>query len=679
MKSKIIFLALIAILCSGEKIFSQTAIDSLTAVQKKSFFKMKGFADIYGAFYSVDGIEKRLPSLYSRLNIRPVFVFWDAIEVPVEFLYTNDKSPLRQDQNYFGAGLDWGWGKIKYGDFAWNYSELTWNGQKIRGGGIDINPVQFRAGFAYGIAQRAVYAGADRGAFERFFMASKIGVGNEKESYFDLIVLKTKDNVHSLRLPEKYFQIISPDGKEALPIGSRQTIKWITYGYKGRVIIELSRDGGATFETLENEYPNAGFYDWIVTGPASNECLIKISAKEDPTVFDVSDNLFEITIGGNFIPSELKTNVKNYMANLPRENLVIAVKWRSEIVQKSLYWNAEAAASAYSRDLFSMGLDIDSAQKTAYWGEIFTDEVKEKYDFAFKVAKKILKIFTPRLSSVFDYSYATDLTLTTNIVNAKVDYKRIGPGFYSLGSPYLMNDIQEIGGNFGVRLKRVDFGGSYQWQKDNLLEQKKYSTFKNVISAYTNFTPIKFYYVNIYGGYFRIHNDTPNDSFKVLYNGLFFNVNQNMSFPKEENLKAVTLSYSFQNSTNDAFMTSTKYNLHSVVAGVNALFFEDLSALANIGLTFAKFDPGQNFVYQNYSLGLQYFMFERELSVGVLNTLSLVKDAVSNRITFTASYEFSKRDVITGNFTALSFNSSKKEIKSFSETIFGLNYKRRFN
>jgi len=677
MKTKI-FIVSLFILLAGE-VISQTKIDSISIAQKKSFFKMKGFADIYGAFYSVDGIEARLPSLYSRLNIRPTLIFWDVLEVPIEFLYTNDKSEFRQEQNYFGAGLDWGWGKVKYGDFAWNYSDLTWNGQKIRGGGIDINPIQFRAGFAYGIAQRAVNAGADRGAFERFFMVSKIGVGNYKESFFDLIVLKTKDNIHSLKLPEKYFQIISPDGKEVLPIGSRQTLKWITYGYKGRVTIELSRDGGSTFEVIETNYPNAGFYDWIVSGPASKECVLKISADEDPSIFDLSDNLFEISLGGSLIPSELKTNVKNYMANLPRENLVISVKWRSEIIEKKLYWNAEAAGSAYSRDLFSMGLDIDSAQKTSYWGEIFTDDVKEKYDFAFKVAKRILKIFTPRLSSVFDYSYQTDLTLNTNIVNAKVDYKRIGPGFYSLGAPYLMNDIQEIGGNFSIKLKKVDFGGSYQWQKDNLLSQKKYSTFKNVISAFSNFTPMKNYFVNLYGGYFKIDNDTQEDTFKVIYNGLFFNLNQTLSFPKEEYLKGVSLSYSYQNSSNDAFFASTNYNLHSIVAGVNALFFEDLSVLSNIGLTFSSFKPGGNYVYQNYSLGAQYFLFERELSIGALNTFSIAKEATTNRLTFSASYEFSKRDIASANFSMLFFNSAKKEINNFTETIFGLNYRRRFN
>ncbi|MBN1998175.1 FG-GAP repeat protein [candidate division KSB1 bacterium] len=77
--------------------------------------------------------------------------------------------------------------------------------------------------------------------------------------------------------------ITSPVGGENWGIGSVQTIGWASTNTSGRVNIELSRDNGSTWSAIKtNIIDNGGHFDWNVTGPAANFCLIR--------VFDVDGN-----------------------------------------------------------------------------------------------------------------------------------------------------------------------------------------------------------------------------------------------------------------------------------------------------------------------------------------------------------------------------------------------------
>jgi hypothetical protein len=70
------------------------------------------------------------------------------------------------------------------------------------------------------------------------------------------------------------------------------------------VKIELSRNGGTDWETIDAGAPNTGSYDWEVTGPAAASCLIRLSDPDDSSVNDVGA-AFEITGatgGGPVIP-----------------------------------------------------------------------------------------------------------------------------------------------------------------------------------------------------------------------------------------------------------------------------------------------------------------------------------------------------------------------------------------
>jgi hypothetical protein len=70
--------------------------------------------------------------------------------------------------------------------------------------------------------------------------------------------------------------VLEPDGGEDWAVDSSQPIRW-TANVCEAVDIDLSRDGGASWERVLTGTPNDGVEPWTVTGPASSQCLIRVS------------------------------------------------------------------------------------------------------------------------------------------------------------------------------------------------------------------------------------------------------------------------------------------------------------------------------------------------------------------------------------------------------------------
>lgn len=87
--------------------------------------------------------------------------------------------------------------------------------------------------------------------------------------------------------------LLSPNGGETWLTGTLQTITWFSRNISGPIKIELTRNAGAGWETLIESAPNDGAFDWSVTIPPSDDCLIRLT---DPStaIADTSDGRFVI-------------------------------------------------------------------------------------------------------------------------------------------------------------------------------------------------------------------------------------------------------------------------------------------------------------------------------------------------------------------------------------------------
>ncbi len=88
--------------------------------------------------------------------------------------------------------------------------------------------------------------------------------------------------------------IVSPNGGEDWRIASPQTISWMPTNSGPNVQIEISRNSGVDWEVLADSTENDGSWQWIVTGPSSQSCLLRVSAKNG-SASDVSDAAFSIS------------------------------------------------------------------------------------------------------------------------------------------------------------------------------------------------------------------------------------------------------------------------------------------------------------------------------------------------------------------------------------------------
>jgi len=92
--------------------------------------------------------------------------------------------------------------------------------------------------------------------------------------------------------------VLAPNGGESWPAGSTQTLRWNPSGVSGKVKLELSRDNGATWTLLVNNTPNDGVQPWTVTGPATEQALLRVSSMKTPGIADISNAMFTISGGG---------------------------------------------------------------------------------------------------------------------------------------------------------------------------------------------------------------------------------------------------------------------------------------------------------------------------------------------------------------------------------------------
>jgi hypothetical protein len=88
--------------------------------------------------------------------------------------------------------------------------------------------------------------------------------------------------------------LVSPNGGEMWGLGELHDISWSSVGEFDVVSISCSVDGGETWFDVAAETPNDGVHTWLVDGPISTECLMRVTAATVQPAADTSDGTFAI-------------------------------------------------------------------------------------------------------------------------------------------------------------------------------------------------------------------------------------------------------------------------------------------------------------------------------------------------------------------------------------------------
>lgn len=640
-------------------IFAQSSSDTTEAnSSSRDVISISGDLGAYGELYSISGQPKRRPSATGRLFFRPIVDFYGVFQLPFDFLLSTEGSSARQSINQFGLNPDWGWGSAHVGDFNKEYSPLSLSGIKIRGGGINLNPDLFRFSIVSGFTQRSVPGGAQDGSYKRFLFAAKLGYGNEEQTYFDLIFLKAKDEVESLPQNVKSVTVISPNGDDIFPLGAFTSIRWTSSGIGGLLKIELSRDGGSSYELIANNQPNLGYYNWTITGTETFQALIKITSVEDSTVYDVSDYVFRIAAGVEYKQgSTITDQILNSNAVTPQENLLLAAKGKISFMENRFILDYEAGGSIYTRDIRANKINQDSSD----------------------VPKIVSAFYDPYVGTNYDYALNTLLTFNLSSASLKAGYKYTGPGYYSLGLAYLLNDQQEISLNGKFRIDRFSIGAGYINQSDNLLDQKAFTTSRNIFNFSVNGMFTNFWTVGAMANILGMSNDSKNDTTKTDFSNLVLGLNQSFLVSQAELLRAISVNYFYQNSNNESVLLKNyTTNIHTFNFALNLSLLNNLNSSISAGLVSSEVFDTLTTLTQTYSISFQNRALDNQLSSSLLIGTSISEKNTSFRTGLNSSYNLSSSNAFSFMVSHTIFNGTSSTGGKFNEIISSLSYSHRF-
>ncbi|MGD9549216.1 MAG: Ser-Thr-rich GPI-anchored membrane family protein [Candidatus Krumholzibacteriia bacterium] len=117
----------------------------------------------------------------------------------------------------------------------------------------------------------------------------KIGISAMSGSVSDF-----SDSYFTIRPPA--LTVTDPDGGETLTIGQTYRLQWLNSGVYASIDIMLSRNGGTSWTMIESGLPGNYFYrDWVVTGPNSTNCRLKVLGNyQGGSREDISNSSFSI-------------------------------------------------------------------------------------------------------------------------------------------------------------------------------------------------------------------------------------------------------------------------------------------------------------------------------------------------------------------------------------------------
>jgi hypothetical protein len=222
----------------------------------------------------------------------------------------------------------------------------------------------------------------------------------------------------------------SPNGGESWQAGSTQTITW-SDNLVGNVRIELHKNG-SKYSDIISSAPSNGSYAWDI--PVDIEAdvnyKVKIISSEDTSIYDYSDNDFEIFAGSI-------TVVSPNGGELWRADEVHTIHWTSDITEN-------VKIELFKSGLFHSTITASTTNDGAYnWQIPFTQETGSDYQ---------LKISGTSNPNTFDFSDG-NFTIIGNYV---IVLKPNGGEDWVRGESYFITWESNLVGNVEIFLVKAD-------------------------------------------------------------------------------------------------------------------------------------------------------------------------------------------------------------------------------
>jgi hypothetical protein len=166
---------------------------------------------------------------------------------------------------------------------------------------------------------------------------------------------------------------------------------------------------------------------------------------------------------------------------LPAENVVIGLSSKVKFTEK-LFWNADLAASAYTRDIRAIPFADDEPG----------------------FLKSLGSLLQINSSTQFYKAYQSDFSYVEKKFKIKLKYKRVEPDFKSMGAYYFQTDVENITLEPSVNITKykLKVNSSIGRQKNNLLNQKSFTSTRLIGNIGADWSPTNIFGINaLYSNY----------------------------------------------------------------------------------------------------------------------------------------------------------------------------------
>jgi len=339
----------------------------------------------------------------------------------------------------------------------------------------------------------------------------------------------------------------------------------------------------------------------------------------------------------------------------PQENLIAGILTHLKFLENRLQFKTEASLSLFTRDM------------------------RVEADTTIKLPNFVKDLYRANVTSNVDVAVASELLLDIDNVSVRAGYKWIGPGYNSLGVASLLNDQQEFLLAPSFRVADWSVSLTFTRQNDNLLNQKLYTTVRNLYGATVTFRPAAVWTSNVFGNVVLMSNDATNDTMRIAFKNLTLGTNQIFAFAPGSAVQTVTFSYVFQHSGDDVPLRSASRTTgHSTTLGAAIPLGTSFTVSPSVSMVFYTLAALGTQTTHVYALALSHRALQNKLTATLASSASFVRSSTTFRNTLSSVYQIGPMTNIGFSVGMTTFRGGTVLTPKYDEYIAMLNLTQRF-
>ncbi len=300
---------------------------------------------------------------------------------------------------------------------------------------------------------------------------------------------------------------------------------------------------------------------------------------------------------------------------MPAENFILSFYTHQQLV-KNLVFDLQLAKSIYTNNSTS----------------------PEPDSMGYGIMDAFSGFFSSNASSYTSNAMESSLGYQGQKASAMIKYKRVAPGYRSMGAYFFQNDLQNITVEPSFRFgeQKYNVSGSIGFQRDNLQNDLPTTTHRTIGSFSFTATPVSFYNANLVYSNYDLGQSKGISSLDSLYE--ISQTTQNLSLSQNLNFMSEKLSQNIMIIANLQKLKDKNDN----TAGMNSytssmLMGNYMLSFLNIGLT--------------GSIGYNYTLFRLQISDNRISgpVISLTKTLLGKKLSLMVSDNFFKNEIVYNN------------------------------